>query len=409
MATERNLHIFTMTLLVFVFGLQMLFNLQNLFADSPSFSTNTVTDAKNDATTTPLIGEPECNNLLQWPNSIPDIRSVTYNSDGKFLNLTMWFSSPEKRTPSLDSTVYTVGLGFLPGNGTHLTTDHFLSVHWGSPFKKSWMMDFNQISGNDSKVIYQDLNYTELFDTSQLPFVNKTHSNHINLFIDLKKLSYPQEYFLIPIIADMQLENNGLCGLFDVIDRIIIVPKSDPRIFLSENPVYMYNGHEKTVQLKINSSTLERADIIIDMPKEIEGISTELVPHSITVGPGEAGFSDLNLKANSEPKLYSIPIQGTVSYPKIDLLDFGKYIFPSHDSNKDQSGKIPTTKNITINTADVNMKFALPTTYLTVSINPFSFEDWWRVYGGFLSTVLSFAGGGVTIWALNWIVQNRKK
>lgn len=122
------------------------------------------------------------------------------------------------------------------------------------------------------------------------------------------------------------------------------------------------------------------------------------MPQSIILESGETAFSDLLIKADgiAEPKSYTFALRSFISYPKVDLFSIRGYLLPEFQDED----------RIDLNTAGgETVKFLLPPSYLTINIRQFSFQDWWTIYGGVISAILSvlatIIGSGVVIMTNN--------
>jgi hypothetical protein len=393
-----------------IFALTMLLICRNsltekAFASSPSFARQEIIDGSLDLEAFGLIDKSSSlSNLSSLVSAnctrvghnitLPEIETVSYLSNGKYLNATIWLSGLiEKEPPISRIPIYRMGIGNIPTHGTTLKVDYFVSVHW-DPFKQTWVKTIEESpSSMDRRVIEEERNYTHLFDDEKnVPFMSSNQSkSRISLTLDLDTVGSPKQYFLTFGLYDSILKKGiGLCGVGDFVDTIAYIPPAEFKISISQNPLILRPGDEKTIQLEINPSTIVRPNVTLYSDQN-EALEVEFIPNKTYVPAGGVATSLVNVKASDKAAEclrnvkasdkeaecpYTLPIYANISFPKIDFLDVGL------DNSATITDKISTS--------------IIPTpSYFTVIVKPplnweEKFKGFWETYG----EVISLIGGG---------------
>ena len=102
---------------------------------------------------------------------------------------------------------------------------------------------------NDRRTLWQDNNnYTSFFD-------NTGNKGHVNLSLDLKRVSYPNQFALIFYLMDVILTKGNICGVVDVANNAVYIPPPLFTVSAFPNPLETRHGETKTIELKVNSTT----------------------------------------------------------------------------------------------------------------------------------------------------------
>jgi hypothetical protein len=71
---------------------------------------------------------------------------------------------------------------------------------------------------NDRRTLWQDNNnYTGFLD-------NTGNKGHVNLSLDLKRVSYPNQFALIFYLMDVIITKGNICGVVDVANNVVYIP-----------------------------------------------------------------------------------------------------------------------------------------------------------------------------------------
>ena len=252
---------FLITIIITYFSIYLLFYTQ-VHGISPSFLRNEIMDGTNDIYDLSSCRKYKCNviditaitnyNLSEKLESI-DIKGVSYISDGKYLNTSLWVSSPPRSDSTylmfidIDSNFNTGG----PGGGEYavqLNLKEGKNTWKQTLYERSHFNDYKFRKGGGfgyAGVINQFFKNSSLF-----PSVNT--KNNVEIDIDLKYLNFPQS-FDIAFYATTRGEMLSF-GYEDQTSWAHIPP---PQIYLSfsENPLNMRPYETKTIYINLSSET----------------------------------------------------------------------------------------------------------------------------------------------------------
>lgn len=257
----------------------------------------------------------ECK-LEQGPRP-PGISAVTYLSDGKLLNATLWLSDPFIQPPSNASAwlrqPYTeipwYQIGYYMSIHVHSVydtggPDYRLGLEWNVR-NGTWtktVEEFSPISGG--KVLNQKSNYT-------VPL----GKNYVDLSFDLRSLNYPNLYDTLFYATDFYVKDGRLCRMADVTSRVYVPP---PEFSLAALPstVVLRPGDETNVELQLKSNTNIKSQVFLFVNGSNE-IRTNIVPNEIFLSPNGVVTSLLNIRALESAKAhpYTLPIIANFSIP----------------------------------------------------------------------------------------------
>lgn len=253
----------------------------------------------------------------------PDISSVTYHSDGKTLNATIWLSSPFIDPPQnaeawLSPTVqdapwYQIRYGLsIAVHSTYDTqgTDYSLMYRWDALNKnttlgKNWTRTVMELSPEgDQKVLEPTKKYNIFSANGQ--------KRYIDLSLDLTNLLYPDQYDLLFYAYDYFIENGHVCPLVDITPRVYNPP---PVFTISTSPssLEIRPGEEKSITLKLQSSANIKSYVHFftnQTDKLKDKIKLNITSSNIAIPTYGIVTSDLNLKvaADTKPSSYQLPI-----------------------------------------------------------------------------------------------------
>jgi hypothetical protein len=319
----------------------------------------------------------------------PDIRAVSYFSNGRILNVTMWLSSHFKElNPSLDSITY--GMSIHVHSGYQISVipiDYQVSI-FPNVSTNTWSRTIEELSstGELKTIEPEDHNYTGFFHPGK---------KYVNFSLDLSKVSNPNEYslFLFTQTTFTMKETFVRCTIIDTSYRVNIPP---PTLGISEspNPVIVRPGEQETVNVLVNSTTLGFDPVIHLSAKNQTNIQLDFksndVPLPTTNFPGTADLPlRITISKNATDRPYPIPITANMS--------------DTYISNP-SSGEVPNIQN---------QRIFAPITgnhLLTVIVQkPLTFDEkfdaFWKVYGG----VIGFVGGGFAVGASSLAFDRLRK
>jgi hypothetical protein len=299
----------------------------NASAASPSFTRQEIKDNYHDflAYDNSRYIRANSNCSLIYPPT--DIKSVSYISNGKILNATVWMIpppgiaardviSPRNLTnfAQLKHIVYSmyIDVDSIYESGV----DYIVNLFWNNT-AKVWTKEIIESSPPDAKF---------LLSKSDLNNVGK---GYVNLSFDLGIANYPTQYKLFFATRD-----TAACDLVDVTNYVSVPP---PEFTISASPNYLElrRGEEKNVQFQISSKTGLNANVSIFHNVSMSDISIDPTPSQIVISPYSTGASNLKIGVSDSARIqsYLIPIAMNISFPKsVDLTLGGKISFDNEKS-----------------------------------------------------------------------------
>ncbi len=349
---------------------------------SPPFPRQFMLDEPDDWQPFSVLPGSNCTNI-QNTIQIPDMTGVTYFSDGNFLNATIWLSGPFQEIPKpvTRPVIYGMNIGIVQSNNITVNVDYTTSVHW-DPSNFTWSIATDEMLANDRRTLWQDNNYTGFFD-------NTENKGHVNLSLDLKRVSYPSQFALIFYLMDVIITKGNICGVVDVANNAVYIPPPLFTVSAFPNPLEIRQGKTDTIELKVDSTT----PITFTQPSAVLSIGS--VPNGIEIDPNEISLpsantpsSHLDIKVSDtvKPASYTLPIHSNISFPVTVDLD------PFLRSFNSTLPKDSPLSNITLSTIS-----PIPVDF-DVIVKPYpieeKFKDFWSTYGDPISLIAGgFAAG----------------
>jgi hypothetical protein len=361
---------------------------------SPFFARQEITQSINHLNLFSVNNGGNCTNM-QKEISQPHIEAVSYSSNSKVLNATIWLSGPfeDHPLPLLRSPRYLMAIGVNPSYNMRI--DYLLTIAW-DPFVGTWSRTLSEISSNDTRVLKKEPNYKGFFDSTEGIVGKGGSKGHVNFSLDLAALNSPDHYFLYFGIADMVVKKGNLCGVINISNNVAYVP---PPKFIVTAPLSSLEslrpGEEKIIPLRINSTISAPSSISLSTSETIDGIKLTFLPERLNLtSQSSATISSLkiDISGDAEKKLlpnneeehpYQIPINAKISLPEIDL---DPLIGKSNKTSQSLSLKQPYLISQSI--------FPQPS-YLIITIHkPPSLEERFTAFWGVWGSLIGLVGGG---------------
>lgn len=258
----------------------------------------------------------ECKMEPHYPRP-PGISAVTYISDGKTLNTTLWLShsltqpplnashwlrQPFREIPWLDFGYYaSIHVHSVYDTGG---PDYRLGIEWNVQ-NNTWTKTQEEFSPiGDSKVLDQELNYSVTLG-----------KKYIELSFNLNRLNYPNLYDILFYAVDDYVKNNRLCRMTEVASRVYVPP---PEFSMTTSPasVTLRPGDETNIELKVrsNANIKSQVSLFLNSSKDIQ---TNIIPNETSLSPNGIITPILSVKAlgNAKPHPYTLPIIANFSIP----------------------------------------------------------------------------------------------
>jgi hypothetical protein len=296
-------------------------------------------------------------------HNFSDIIAISYLSDGRFLNVTIFLNSKFVEEPD----------GYMPAYGAMIDTDsngntgwqgydYFMRIAWDN-FNKVWTYVLQEWStAQIARILDQKSNYTDFFEKGE-------NNNYTRLSLDLEKLNFPTEYTVV-FFTDYIFEKDSLYGVSDYSSWIRIPP---PEFFITliPNELTLRPGEDRIVEVRFNSSTEVFGAHVTLSTNQIDGFESYFINNERDIPTSGLATSDLYIRASkdAQPKPYTLQMLANISFPT-------QYI-----SREEQ---LKTTSD------NITEILNLPITILQPLTFGEEFSAFWDTYGGALSLV----GGG---------------
>jgi hypothetical protein len=300
------------------------------FALSPSFSRQ-------------YIGEPQSNvwqpyaltNLANCSTTenvkFPHMEAISYISDGRFLNSTIWLNGPFNETIRSDNNSYFQMGGYFmlikvistyqsEGFDYMLTVESEPGAHWKRTLEEMSSYDRRSLEPLDS-------NYTGFFDNSPgNPSLREKGKGHVNLSIDLEKINFPEKYIVLFGTYYGRADRlHGGCMYWDLADAVAYAPPPEFPVSTSPNPVIMRADEQRNITLSVNSSisgpSLLNASLSL-IPFPPKGLELSVVPNKQPMNLPGVTTSYVTVKSQTNPTFdqsYVARVMAEISFPKIPL------------------------------------------------------------------------------------------
>jgi hypothetical protein len=342
-------------------------SLQETLATSPSFVRQEITDVANNDGWNYVTGQ------FTMGHKYADLSSISYSSNGRFLNATLFFRHPIIDRPlTVNNTAY----GMLIDIDSDYNTgwqgyDYMMKISWENK-TKNWTYVLQEWSSDSTtRVLENRSNFTSFLDNKE--------SSYVYLSLDLQKINFPDKY-LVVFFTDYDFQDGDVKYEISDFSNTARIPPPQFVMSISPNSVSLRPGEKKTAEVQVNSSTAVFESHAIFSTNKIEGLQTDFTPNEIDIPQIGIATSHLNIKAaaNSEPNPYTLLIFANISFPTQ---------FSGSESER--------TKVISQN---VDAHSTLPITLLPSLTPQEQFTAFWTTYGELIKIIGGgFAGGSAAI------------
>jgi len=278
-------------------------SVQNVNAVSPSFVRQEIKDEVG------VDGWNYLNNEFTKGHKYADLSSISYSSNGRFLNATLFFKDPVKDKPIVNFTAY----GMLIDIDSNYNTgwqgyDYMMRVSWDNNTKQ-WIYLLQEWSSDPiTRQLYERDNFTD--------FIDGNVSRYVYLSLDLQKVNFPDKYIVV-FFTDYDFQEGNVKYQISDFSNAVRVPPPEFVMSTEPNSVSIRPGEKKAVEVQINASTAVFDSHVNLSTNNINGLQTYFTPNELDIPPIGVATSHLNIKAltNSEPNPYTIQIFANISFP----------------------------------------------------------------------------------------------
>lgn len=340
------------------------------FSVSPSYTRQNIKDSALDWID---IGN-QSNSYKGDPST--DISEVTYNSDGRFLNTTIWLLFPFKVTPvNYESFNYGIMIDSDFNNNTGTSgIDYQLEIRWNKTAKNWDRVLTEWSSAVGGKVLDQTRNFAAF---------SKNQSYYVFLSLNLDKILNPEKFRAI-FYAESRLPNGHLVTDFT---KWVIIPPPNVQILGSPSSVTMKQGEKRTIELVINSTPTLEPDIRLNS-SNYQHSDLDLHFSTPALKVPSDGMATIPLTIGTSEKTAVAPhtvfIFANASFPSLEFLKLAK-------PTKNVSGS-------TLNLLEIGSEDVITRSSLLINVEQATslidqVGDFWNKLGGPISFIYGIAAG----------------
>jgi hypothetical protein len=370
-----------------------------VFAASPAFDRQEITDESNDDIHLNRMAQSQTkDDYNDTQDKSTDIEKITYFSNGTFLNATLWLASGFEENPSVNGSTVAVVYGILIDADSDQQTgkegvDYQIEIHWTNE-TQTWNKGITEYSShvhNRTLDIKQD--YTGFYENNE---------RYVELSINLDDILSPNRYkamFYAGAIYDNSDRKIDLSTWVDI---------SPPEYSIATlpNPVIVRQGEQKNIGAQLKATTGFVPNVTDFMPVEnyssieLEFIRDKLNKSSYGIEP--APFK-IEVPKNAQVGQYIIPIRANIStgstFPFFKFVEFSNVNLPSNSTDISIKGHEMATANLTISVVE------------PLSIQE-QLKDFWSVYGVPINLIGAGFAGGLATYLFDYLKsrnRNRNK
>lgn len=300
------------------------------FSSSPSFPIQAIEDNLNDwslMATSPLSTEKNITNCADAQNRIPyaDIAAISYTSDGKVLNTTLWLSSPFEEPSSNFSSPFTeiqrrYVMLIVTGSVYDTVQRYLFTVNW-EPGNRTWFRTIEQLSPSagennvfdkwEKKILSHNDNYSGFFNLEE---------NHVDLNLNLNTINLPPQYSVVSYVSQIYIIKNyqkfGICHIQDITD-IAHFPPPEFSMTISPGSLTLRPGEEKRAELQIKNNNPHVNSLVDVYTSGSKGIELNFTPNRTYVPQDGMATLLLDIKASEDvpESPHTIPIFANITFP----------------------------------------------------------------------------------------------
>ena len=366
-----------------------------VFAASPAFNRQDLTDDVHDGIHLHTIGQSQTNDdYIGILDESTDIQKVTYFSNGTVLTATLWLASGFEENPSVDGRTLAVVYGILINADNNQETgkegvDYHIEIQWTNE-TQTWKKGIIEYSSPvHNRTLDKKENYSGFYTKDE---------RYVLLSVNLDDILSPNPYkamFYAGAIynnSDMKIDLSSWVDISPPVYSISTLP----------NPVIVRQGEQKIIGAQLKSTTGVMPDVIDFMPVEnyssieLEFIQDELNKSSSGVEPAPI---KIEVPKNAQVGQYIIPISANIStgstFPYFKFVEFSNVNLPSNSTEIFTKGHRIALANLTISVVE------------PLSIQE-QLKDFWSVYGGPINLTGAGLAGGLTTYLIDYL-KSRKK
>jgi hypothetical protein len=381
--------------------------ISKVLADSPSFSRQEVGDDERDGINiNGLAGMQTADDYKDPLDNSTDILKITYLSDAKNLNASLWLGGNFTKDPAAkgaEAVVYgmLVDVDSNPRTGFQ-GVDYQLEVQWMNS-SKIWNKFLGEYPSVDNASLRDPAEYLKILDIKQNYtdfFVD--NKPYITLSLPLDDVAFPSKFKAMYYGIVIYDSSNMVVDLGSWID----IPPADLTISTLPNPVVIRQGEQKNIAVQLKSNDGVISNVASFLP--IENYSKiDMQSNNVDEPEGAAGGSggEPQSSSNMGPTTFITRVAsdaeiGEYTIPILVNISTGS-VFPSEFLRLSNfTFSVPTKGNL-LTVANLSMTVTEPVTTQE------QIKEFWGAYGGIITLVGAGFGGGLASYVLDR-VKSRK-
>jgi hypothetical protein len=374
--------------------------ISKVLADSPSFSRQEVGDDEYDGINiNGMAGTQAVDDYKDLLDNSTDILKITYLSDTKNLNASLWLGGNFTKNPD-EKGAQAVVYGMLLDVDSNPRTgfqgvDYQLEVQWMNS-SKIWNMFLGEYPSVDDPSAKDPADYLKILDIKE---------NYTDFFVDNRPyitLSLPLEDVAFPSKFKAMYSSNIVVDLGSWID----IPPANFAISTLPNPIMIRQGEQKNIAVQLKSNDGFISNVASFLP--LENYSRiDIQPNNNmdelenSDGGGQSSSSDIGpttfvtqVSSDAEIGEYTIPILVNMSTGSV---------FPSEFLRLSNfSFSVPTKGNV-LTVANLTITVIEPITAQE------QIKEFWTAYGGIITLVGAGFGGALATYVLDRVKSRKNK
>ena len=246
------------------------------------------------------------------PNYI-DIQSVSYFSNGRHLNATLWLANFIVSPNDYELVDYGMYFDADSNNETGVSgIDYKVEVYWDNQ-SRTWTRIFQEWSSSgDSKTLSKQENVTDFFEDG---------ASHVTLSADLDSMLSPNNYRVYFYAEGINYLQKQFSWIIDSTGWIS-VPSPELVFLISPSPIVLTEGGESITEVRINSSSAEELELNINADVTENSSNSRLItmsldPEKLIIPPFGAASTHMRVSTTSsiDPADYMGIMRANITTP----------------------------------------------------------------------------------------------
>lgn len=378
----------------------------NVLAASPSFSRQEVGDDVRDGINiNGLAGTQTVDDYKDPLDNSTDIMKITYLSDAKNLNASLWLGGNFTKNPD-EKGAQAVVYGMLLDVDSNPRTgfqgvDYQLEVQWMNS-SKIWNMFLGEYPSVDDPSAKDPADYLKILDIKENYtdfFVD--NRPYVTLSLPLEDVAFPSKFKAMYYAIVIYDSSNIVVDLGSWID----IPPANFAISTLPNPVIIRQGEQKNIAVQLKSNDGFISNVASFLP--LENYSRIDIQPNNNMDELEDGDGDESSSSDIGPTTFITKVSsdaeiGEYTIPILVNMSTGS-VFPSEFLRLSNfSFSVPTKGNV-LTVANLTLTVTEPVTTQE------QIKEFWSAYGGIITLVGAGFGGGLASYVLDRVKSRKNK